>query len=1694
MRTNKRKLMSLLLTFVLLLSLLPTTALAEEETYPNGVGITINGNGFSLQDKQYAASNSSTTAQSYTGSETYVARYDGSTGTLYLNGYSGGKISATNGSLSIVLEGENTVTVNGSAGTNFYGVLGNDVDLTIHGSGSLTVKATGAGTGNVCGISGKSVAIAESANVTVNAKTKQTATYAIYAQNGFSTTGSGKLDLAVEGETGNEQALYGIYVDSGDISLGGSGEKSITMKGAGGMVYGIHTKTSDKTTVSGGSLTIKSETSYVSPIAINAEGVVTLNADVTLTDFKYGVYNNAEAMSTGDKADIRIAGGTINITSTKTDSVGLWSSNNRVAVSGGTVNISTKASAIAAKNGGLDVTGSPTVTLTTEGSYASYVNTGTNNINLTGGSVTATSKGNYPIQGVITLGENTKVTKGEYYSSGNTCSGEANSDGSYTVEFAYEAPGAASAAVNNVTIEGTTNEVITDKEITVTLENAKFKAIAAGTDVTSWFTNLPAGLEAKIKTAVNENDTTATITVSGTPSVNSVEALAITIPAVNLVSGADLTVTGNADAKFNILTPITEATATVTAPVDGQHPSNAATSGDATKYTVTVTKWMTLSAYEMEPSDTFSNEVKYYVVVKFEAAAGYKFATDCTYKINGETATSGPNQACVTLEASAAPEANISLKLAGVEDETTNYFFDNETPLTVTITNSGTADTGPLTIALSGTNASSFELNKTSISDITASGTADFTVTPKTGLAAGTTYTATVKVSGTGAGVTEKSFTVNYTASGTTTSIAVPTANTGLIYDGTEKTGVNTGTGYTLSGTYTATDVSATNYTATATLNDGYKWNDNTVEPKSITWNIGKGTLTADSFNFVAPTNLEYDGSGKTASITLKSPLTKAGTITPTYMKDGTSVADAKDVGEYTVKIDVAAGDNFNAASGLTNDTWKFSITPATWGVPTEDLTAVNPTTVGGSDGKITGTTSAMQYRKSTDRDWTDCTGDVTGLTAGTYYVRYKADSNHNASDTNYKTLTLTDPGTARYSVTVTDGTATPSGNQAAGAEVTITAATKTGFNFKEWSGLEDSVYKSGSTKASNPATFIMPASAVNVTATYEAAALTGTASITGTAKYGEELTATLTSGNNTGNLDYKWYRNGTTQVAANNTGKYTLREDDIGKTITVKISSSVQTGEITSDATAAVEKADGPAAPDAFTLTFTLNGDGTTFTATIPAFEGGEYSFDGMTYSPTNTKTDCAANTSYTGYARIKETATRKTGEATSSTQTSPKLTVAAPTFTPNGAISFIGTQSVTIFCATAGAKIYYTTDGTTPTTSSTLYTTALSLTSTTTVKAIAVKDGMNNSAVAAATFTKYSGGGGGGGGAVISSVSDKAAKELKNAKEGSTVTIDMKGETELPASAIKDIAGKDITVELDMGGGMVWSFNGLDVPKGGVSLNLGVKTGTKTIPAKVINALTGETTTIQLQLDHNGPFGMSLNLSVDLGKKHDGMYANLYFYNSKNGELEFRSAGMIRGGKASWAFDHASDYAIVIDKESHEPMTFTDVADTAYYVEAVKWAVSKKITTGVGNDLFAPNQPCTRAQIVTFLWRAAGSPEPKAASSFADVTAGSYYAKAVAWAVENGITTGVGGSSFAPDQPCDRAQAVTFLFRALSAKAEGKAEFSDVPAGSYYADAVAWAAANGVTTGVGGDKFAPTDGCTRAQIVTFLYRAYNK
>ena len=246
--------------------------------------------------------------------------------------------------------------------------------------------------------------------------------------------------------------------------------------------------------------------------------------------------------------------------------------------------------------------------------------------------------------------------------------------------------------------------------------------------------------------------------------------------------------------------------------------------------------------------------------------------------------------------------------------------------------------------------------------------------------------------------------------------------------------------------------------------------------------------------------------------------------------------------------------------------------------------------------------------------------------------------------------------------------------------------------------------------------------------------------------------------------------------------------------------------------------------------------------------------------------------------------------------------------------------------------------------------------------------------------------------------------------------------------------------------------------------------KTENGTITVSPKSASKGDTVTITVKPDK----GYELEMLKALDKDGDALKLT-----EKNGKYTFK----MPSGKVTVKGSFVEEAPVQI---------FKDVPTDAYYYEAVKWAAEKGITGGVGNGLFAPNQPCTRAQIVTFLWRAAGSPTPKNMSSFTDVPADAFYAKAVAWAVENGITGGTGDGKFSPDATCTRAQSVTFLYRAAgSPKVSSSAEFGDVATNAYYADAVAWAAKNGITGGIGGGLFGSGNDCTRAQIVTFLYRS---
>ena len=245
--------------------------------------------------------------------------------------------------------------------------------------------------------------------------------------------------------------------------------------------------------------------------------------------------------------------------------------------------------------------------------------------------------------------------------------------------------------------------------------------------------------------------------------------------------------------------------------------------------------------------------------------------------------------------------------------------------------------------------------------------------------------------------------------------------------------------------------------------------------------------------------------------------------------------------------------------------------------------------------------------------------------------------------------------------------------------------------------------------------------------------------------------------------------------------------------------------------------------------------------------------------------------------------------------------------------------------------------------------------------------------------------------------------------------------------------------------------------------------KNGAITVSPK--SASKGDTVTVTVKPDK----GYELDTLKILDKNGDKVKLT-----EKNGKYTF----VMPAGKVTVKSSFA---------EEAPEQIFADVPVDAYYYEAVKWAAEKGITGGIGNGLFAPDLNCTRAQIVTFLWRAAGSPAPKGTVSFTDVPADSYYAKAVAWAVENGITGGMGDGLFSPDAACTRAQSAAFLYRAAGSPAvNGSAGFSDVAADAYYAQAVAWAKEHGITDGIGGGLFGSANDCTRAQIAAFLWRLY--
>ena len=375
---------------------------------------------------------------------------------------------------------------------------------------------------------------------------------------------------------------------------------------------------------------------------------------------------------------------------------------------------------------------------------------------------------------------------------------------------------------------------------------------------------------------------------------------------------------------------------------------------------------------------------------------------------------------------------------------------------------------------------------------------------------------------------------------------------------------------------------------------------------------------------------------------------------------------------------------------------------------------------------------------------------------------------------------------------------------------------------------------------------------------------------------------------------------------------------------------------------------------------------------------------------------------------------------------------------------------------------------------------------------------------ATISATFTvkQYSSGGG----TPTKTPSQQAVDKIESAKDGSTVEIKLStGSTKLDKEVFEELAGRDVTLEISLPGGVSWTVNGQDIPENAdlTDLDLGVTLDASTIPVSVVNTITGAVDTIQISLKHDGEFGFTMTLSAPLGKTNAGYWANLYWYNERTEELEFQQAARIaRDGTAEFALDHASDYAIVIDDRSHElvDLPFNDVPEGYWAYDAIQYVYGEGLMAGTSGSTFSPECTTTRGQIVTILWRLSGSPVVNYLMDFDDVDPAAYYAEAIRWAVSEGIAGGYGGGVFGPNDPITREQLAVMLHR--YAQHEGYdvsigedtnilsyADAFDVS--EYAVSALQWACGAGIISGTGdGSTLTPQGEATRAQAATVLMR----
>ena len=786
-------------------------------------------------------------------------------------------------------------------------------------------------------------------------------------------------------------------------------------------------------------------------------------------------------------------------------------------------------------------------------------------------------------------------------------------------------------------------------------------------------------------------------------------------------------------------------------------------------------------------------------------------------------------------------------------------------------------------------------------------------------------------------------------------------------------------------GTASASHVKAvvgTEITLTATPDTGYHFKE---------WQVMRGNVTIKDDKFTMPdSDVEIKAIFEEGAPAPTDPAKPSISVTGTYTYNGSehtatvsgydpatmdiSGNTATDAGDYTVSVTSKTGKWADGSTDAVTTAW--SIGKATQEAP-NGLIGVAPTTEGSSDGKITGVDATMEYRAESETIYTACTGiEIENLPAGNYFVRYAEDHNHFASPDAEVTVGEGKP--------LADFTITFNGNGGSGSMEPVTV--KAGANYilpecgftapadqevKAWE-IGGAEYKVGDSYTVDRDT--------EIKALWENSVITPT---TYTVTVGND-------GNGTGTATPSTAAAGTTitLTATPNKGYHFKEWQVISGGVTIKDDKFLMP-DSNVEVSAIFEK-DAPPVPTEFTITVKTDGNGTASASHAKAVVGTE----------------------------IRLTATPNTGYHFKEWQViSGGVTIKDNKF----------------LMPSANVE----------------------------VKAIFEKDAPPAPTEFIVTFDGNGG----------------------TPSVGSMPTTNRKL-TSLPSASRRGS----------------YSFDGWYTEKSG---------GTKITTATVFSANTtvyahwtyiggGGSSgysyyTIKATAGTGGSISPSGNVSVREGRDQTFTITPDKGYAVANVKIDGKSIGAVK----SYTFENVSrthTIEVIFMKANGNPQTgvFVDVATGSYYEDAVDWAVENGITKGTDDTHFSPDGICTRAQAVTFLWRAAGSPEPETRTMpFTDVPVGSYYYDAVLWAVENGITKGTSDTTFSPNMTCTRAQIVTFLWRSEKSPAAGRANpFADVKSDAYYADAVLWAVKENITKGTTNTTFSPDADCTRAQIVTFLWR----